>query len=315
MASKKWTAEDIPDQTGRDVIVTGANSGLGFHTSLELARKGAHVVMACRNVDKAAAAEQRIRDEVPGADVEVRALDLADLDSVRAFAGALDLDKIDLLVNNAGVMALPRQHTAQGFERQLGTNHLGHYALTGLLMPKLLKADHPRVVTVSSNAHKMGRVNFDNLNGDSRYFRWTAYSQSKLANLLFMFELGRRSKGAVTSVAAHPGYAATHLQFQAADATGNPLDRIVNKFANAVLAQSDAMGALPSLYAATMDIPGGSYVGPDGPGEFRGHPHLVTPTKSARNEDDAKRLWDVSEELTGVKYSFRKSRAKTKTTA
>jgi NAD(P)-dependent dehydrogenase (short-subunit alcohol dehydrogenase family) len=302
--SGKWTPDEIPDQSGRTVVVTGANSGLGFHTSLELARRGAHVVMACRNLDKGRDAEERLRAEAPDAETELRELDLASLSTVRAFADQLDVDAIDLLVNNAGVMALPRQRTADGFEMHLGTNHLGHFALTGLLLPKLLRADEPRVVTVSSNAHKMGRVNFDNLNGDRRYFRWAAYGQSKLANLLFALELQRRAGDRLTSVAAHPGYSATHLQLQAADATGNPLDRFVNVVLNKVVAQTDAMGALPSLYAATMDVPGGSYAGPDGPGEFHGHPKLVMPTGRARNEDDARRLWGVSEEMTGVTYDF-----------
>jgi NAD(P)-dependent dehydrogenase (short-subunit alcohol dehydrogenase family) len=300
----KWTAADIPDQTGRTAVVTGANSGLGFHTSLELARRGAHVVMACRNLDKGRAAEEQLRGEAPDAEVELRELDLADLSSVRAFADELDVEALDLLVNNAGVMALPRRETADGFEMHFGTNHLGHFALTGLLLGRLLAADDPRVVTVSSNAHKTWHVNFDNLQGDRKYFRWAAYGQSKLANLLFALELGRRSGGAITSVAAHPGYASTHLQFQSAEETGNRIDAVMNKLANRVLAQSDAMGALPSLYAATMDLPSGSYVGPDGPGEFHGHPKLVMPTGRARDEQDAARLWDVSEELTGVTYDF-----------
>jgi NAD(P)-dependent dehydrogenase (short-subunit alcohol dehydrogenase family) len=300
----KWTAADIPDQTGRIAVVTGANSGLGFHTSLELARHGARVLMACRNLDKGHAAMEQLHEQAPDADVELRSLDLADLDSVRAFADDFDDDRLDLLVNNAGVMALPRMHTADGFEMQLGTNHLGHFALTGLLLPKLLAADAPRVVTVSSNAHKMGRVNFDNLNGDRRYFRWAAYSQSKLANLLFALELQRRAGDRLTSVAAHPGYAATNLQFQSSQTTGNPLDRIANVVANKVFAQSDAMGALPVLFAATTDVSGFTYVGPDGPGEMHGHPRPTVPTSRARNEDDASRLWEVSEELTGVTFDF-----------
>jgi NAD(P)-dependent dehydrogenase (short-subunit alcohol dehydrogenase family) len=300
----KWKPEDIPSQAGRTVVVTGANSGLGFHTSLELARRGAHVVMACRNLDKGRAAHERLLREAPGAQADLRELDLADLASVRAFADDLDLDRLDVLVNNAGVMALPRMETADGFEMQLGTNHLGHFALTGLLLGRLLAADDPRVVTISSNAHKTWRINFENLMGERHYFRWAAYGQSKLANLLFALELQRRAGGAITSVAAHPGYAATHLQLQASEATGNPLDAIVNKALNSVVAQSDSMGALPSLYAATMDVPGGSYVGPDGPGEFRGHPRLVMPNGRARDEDTARRLWEVSEELTGVTFAF-----------
>ena len=300
----KWTPDAIPDQTGRTVVVTGANSGLGFHTSLELARRGAHVVMACRNREKGEAARERLLTESPGADAELRELDLADLSSVRAFADDLELDRLDLLVNNAGVMALPRMTTADGFEMHLGTNHLGHFALTGLLLGRLLAADDPRVVTVSSNAHKTWRINFNNLMGERNYFRWAAYGQSKLANLLFALELQRRADGALTSVAAHPGYAATHLQLQASEATGNPLDAIVNKVLNSVVAQSDAMGALPSLYAATMDIRGGTYVGPDGIGEFHGHPKPVMPTGRARDEETARRLWEVSEELTGVTFAW-----------
>ena len=305
---EKWTAEDIPDQSGRTVVVTGANSGLGFHTSLELARRGAHVVMACRNLDKGRAAEEQLRAEVPDADVELRKLDLASLASVRSFADDLELDSLDLLVNNAGVMALPRKRTEDGFEMQFGTNHLGHFALTGLLLPKLLRADDPRVVTLSSNAHKTWRISFDNLDGSKHYFRWTAYGQSKLANLLFALELQRRAGGKLKSVAAHPGYAATNLQYQASETTGNRIDRAVNALLNKTVAQSDRMGTLPQLYAATMDIPGGSYVGPDGPGEMRGSPKIATPNGRARNEADAKRLWEVSEKLTGVTFDFSPSR-------
>ena len=299
-----WTAVDIPDQHGRTFVVTGANSGLGFHTALELARRGAHVVMACRNVDKGREADERIRAEIPGASTELRSLDLADLDSVRAFAEGLGDAPIDVLINNAGVMALPRAETRQGFELQLGTNHLGHFALTGRLLPQITE----RVVTLSSNAHKMGRLNFDDLQGERRYFRWTAYGQAKLANLLFAFELQRRADQAgrdLRSVAAHPGYAATNLQLQSSQVTGNPLDRLANKAANAALAQPAAMGALPTLYAATVpDLPGGAYVGPDRLGGWRGHPTLTSPNGRARDPETAARLWEVSEQLTGVTYDF-----------
>jgi NAD(P)-dependent dehydrogenase (short-subunit alcohol dehydrogenase family) len=313
MISMPWTLDDLPDQTGRTFVVTGANSGLGFQTSLALARRGAHVVITSRSRDRGRKAEERLRAEVADATVTLQALDLADLDSVRAFADDPGTDTIDVLVNNAGVMALPRRETKQGFELQLGTNHLGHFALTGLLLPRLLAGDEPRVVTLSSNAHKMGRVNFDDLQGKRRYFRWTAYGQAKLANLLFTLELQRRADAAgaaLLSVAAHPGYAATNLQYQSSQLTGNPLDRLVNTVLNKTIAQSDAQGALPTLYAATMpDLPGGAYVGPDGPGEFRGHPKLTMPNDRARDPDAARRLWEVSEELTGVRYDFAGVRA------
>jgi NAD(P)-dependent dehydrogenase (short-subunit alcohol dehydrogenase family) len=299
-----WDAQDIPDQTGRIAVVTGANSGLGLVTARELARKGARVVMACRNLDKGHAAVDAIRSEVPDAQLQLDELDLASLASVRAFAERFKAthDGLDLLINNAGVMAAPRRHTADGFELHLGTNHLGHFVLTNELLPLLEGRDDARVVTLSSNAHKTVRgIAFDNLNGDRRYFRWNAYGQSKLANLLFALELDRRlrAKGStVKSLAAHPGYSATNLQSAAA-----PLvDRLVMKVGNAVVAQDDEMGALPVLYAATEPgLEGGTYAGPDGPGEHRGHPKIVRPNRAARNEETARRLWDVSEELTGVR--------------
>jgi NAD(P)-dependent dehydrogenase (short-subunit alcohol dehydrogenase family) len=297
----EWTVDDIPDQTGRTVVVTGANSGLGLQTTIALAGRGAHVVMACRDLDKGRAAQAHVTGRT-----DLRPLDLADLASVHAFAETVA--SVDVLINNAGVMALPRRTTADGFEMQLGTNHLGHFALTGLLLPRLLAAPAARVVTLSSLAHKIGRMNFDDLHGERRYFRWSAYGQSKLANLLFALELQRRvaaAGSALRSVAAHPGYAATNLQFQANNITGTPIDRVLNRVTNAVVAQSDAMGALPELYAATMpDVPGGSYVGPDGRGESRGYPKLTAPNARASDPESARRLWEVSEELTGVRYDF-----------
>jgi NAD(P)-dependent dehydrogenase (short-subunit alcohol dehydrogenase family) len=297
----KWTAQDIPDQGGRRVVVTGANGGLGYHVSLELARRGGRVVLAARNAEKGEDALRRLRAEAPDADVELRSLDLADLASIRAFAEGFD-EPLDLLVNNAGVMAGPHRTTADGFELQFGTNHLGHFALTGLLLDRLLAAERPRVVTVSSGAHRMGKMNFDDLQAEGRYWRWGAYGQSKLANLLFMRELGRRAAEAGTdlvSVAAHPGYAATHLQ-----TTGTKIDDVLMTVSNKVIAQSDAMGALPLLFAAVEDLESGAYVGPDGMAEQRGHPKLVGMTARARNDGDARRLWQVSEQLTGIRFDF-----------
>src|SRR5947209_11166637 len=257
----KWTAADIPDQHGRVAVVTGANSGLGRSTAWELARHGATVIIASRNTDRGEEAAARIRQDVPDADLRVEQLDLADLDSVRSFPERLDQDRVDLLINNAGVMAPPRRVTKDGFESQLGTNHLGHFALTGRLLPRLLAAPEPRVVTLSSGAHRFGRINFSDLQGERRYFAWLAYGQSKLANLMFAFELQRRATSAGTalkSMAAHPGYSATNLQFAAPRLP----DRIVMSVTNRLIAQSAEMGALSTLYAATApDLPGGTFVG------------------------------------------------------
>jgi NAD(P)-dependent dehydrogenase (short-subunit alcohol dehydrogenase family) len=312
MASGRWTAADIPDQTGRTAIVTGANSGLGFATARELTRAGAAVTLACRDVGKGEEAARRIRAAVPNAALEVASLDLADLGSVREFAtqAAGGHERIDLLVNNAGIMAAPRRLTKDGFESQFGTNHVGHFALTGLLLPALLKAPTPRVVTVSSTLHRRGTMNFDDLQGERKFSRWGAYGQSKLANLMFCFELQRRAVEADTallSLAAHPGYASTNLQFAAPDRF---YEKAYMWIGNRLFAQSADMGALPTLYAATMpDLPGGTYVGPGGPGEQRGHPKVVTAAGKAYDESDWRRLWEVSEELTGVHYEFAGARA------
>jgi NAD(P)-dependent dehydrogenase (short-subunit alcohol dehydrogenase family) len=287
-------------------VVTGANSGLGLVTARELARAGALVVLACRNVAKGEAARREIEAAAPGAPVELEELDLASLESVEAFADRFRAahDGLDLLINNAGVMAPPRRRTADGFELQFGTNHLGHFALTGRLIGTMEGREDARVVTLSSQAHRTGRISFGNLGGERRYFRWSAYGQSKLANLLFALELERRLSAAgstVKSMAAHPGYAATNLQSAAAPF----VDRVVMKVSNLVIAQSEEMGALPSLYAATEPgLPGGTYAGPDGIGEQRGHPHVVSPSGAARNEATAKRLWEVSEKMTGVHFEL-----------
>ena len=305
MASK-WTAEEIPDQSGRTAIVTGANSGLGLVTARELARAGASVVLACRTLSKADAAVAQISAEVADADLEVRELDLSSLDSVRAFATAYrdEVGPLDLLINNAGLMAPPRRESADGYELQLATNHLGHFALTGLLLGALEGREDARVVTVSSFVHHTGRISFDNLQGTRNYNRWLAYGQSKLANLLFMYELDRRLRAAgsqVKSLGSHPGYAATELQTNAAPR----LDSLFMSVTNRVVAQSAAMGALPSLYAATQPgLEGGLFIGPDGIGGQRGHPKVVDSSGRSKDRDAARRLWEVSAELTGVAFEL-----------
>jgi NAD(P)-dependent dehydrogenase (short-subunit alcohol dehydrogenase family) len=302
-----WTAERIPDQSGRIAVVTGANSGLGLITARELARAGARVALACRNTDKGDEAQRRISEEVPDAETKVFALDLASLDSVRAFA--LDFSKshpaLDLLINNAGLMAPPRRTTKEGFELQFGTNHLGHFALTGLLLGMLEGRTGARVVTVSSTAHRMGRIDFDDLHGERGYSRWRAYGQSKLANLMFALELDRRLRAAgstVSSLVAHPGYCSTNLQ----SAAPPVLDRAVMMVSNLVLAQDAEVGALSLLYAATEPgLEGGTFVGPDGRGEHRGYPQpYAVPANAALDLDAAARLWAVSEEATGVHFDL-----------
>jgi NAD(P)-dependent dehydrogenase (short-subunit alcohol dehydrogenase family) len=306
--SEKWTAERIPDQSGRVALVTGANSGLGLITARELARKGARVVMTARDMDKGRDALREVEGAASGGgEAELAELDLASLDSVRSFAEEFKRghDGFDLLINNAGVMAPPRRTTADGFELQIGTNHLGHFALTGLLIGSMEGREDARVVTVTSFAHRTGRINFDDLQSERRYSRWRAYGQSKLANLLFAFELDRRLRGAgsaVAGLAAHPGYSATNLQSAAAPT----LDRIVMAVTNRLFAQDAYKGALPQLYAATYPgLEGGTFVGPDGRGEHGGHPQPnASASSAARDEETARRLWEVSEELTGVRYEF-----------
>jgi NAD(P)-dependent dehydrogenase (short-subunit alcohol dehydrogenase family) len=295
----RWTAADMPDQSGKLAVVTGANSGIGLVAARELGRHGARVIVACRNVAKG----EEAASSIPG-EREVRQLDLADLASVRAFADGLTDQRLDLLINNAGVMAPPRQLTKDGFESQLGTNHLGHFALAGLLLPKLLAAPEPRVVTVSSGAHRIGTIHFDDLQGERHYNNWLWYGQSTLANLMFCFELQKRASAAGTglkSLVVHPGYARTNLQF----AGPKWYEQMIMRVTNPLLGQSADMGALPTMYAATApDLPGGSFVGPDGLMEQRGYPHLVTAAKRAYDEDAWRRLWEASEELTGVRYEF-----------
>lgn len=307
--AQKWTPEDIPDQTGKRVVITGANSGLGYDMARELARKQAHVIMACRSQSRGEAALEQIRQSAPNTSLEVVRLDLADLASVRAFAETMELrgDAIDILCNNAGVMAIPYRQTADGFEMQFGANHLGHFALTGLLLPRLLQAPAARIVTVSSNKHKQGKLDFDDLNWKRNYSKWAAYARSKLANLLFAFELQRKLAGAgkrAISVAAHPGYAATNLQYVGPQMENAAPTRMIMHLLNSTVAQPSEQGARPQLYAATApDVQGGDYIGPDGLWALRGAPTQVNASKAARDETEAAQLWQISEELTGVRYT------------
>ncbi len=302
-----WSASEIGDLSGLVAVVTGANSGLGLSTARELARAGARVVLACRDAGKADGAVAAITGGLPDALLDGRALDLTDLASVRAFAEGLRVThpRLDLLINNAGVMAPPRRVTRDGFELQLGTNHLGHFALTGLLLDSLLAAPAARVVTVSSMAHAMGKIDFDDLQRERSYNNWTAYGQSKLANLMFCFELQRRASTAgvaLRSMAAHPGYANTNLQFAG---PSRFYETALMAVTNRLFAQSADMGALPTLYAATVpDLPGGSFIGPDGLRGMRGRPHVVRAADRAYDEQAWRRLWEVSEELTSVRYEF-----------
>ena len=292
MKPSRWTAADLPSQAGRTFIVTGANSGIGLPTARGLAEAGAHVVLAVRDVARGEEAAESI-----AGDCEVRQLDLADLASVLAFANAWQAE-LSVLINNAGVMRTPERRTANGFELQIGTNHFGHFALTNLLLPCITD----RVVTVASNAHRGGSISLDDLNWERRtYRRWAAYQQSKLANLLFTLELQRRLTAAgstVRALAAHPGYSATNLQFR----NESRLEDRFIAIGNRLFAQTDEAGAGPTLCAATHDLPGASYVGPDGIGEHRGYPTLVGRSAEASDVQLAKRLWTLSEELTGVRF-------------
>jgi len=304
-SGKAWTAGDVPDQSGRVAIVTGANTGLGYHTAAVLAARGAHVVLAVRNLDKGNAALARIRAASPDADVTLQPLDLSSLDSVRSAADALraTYPRIDLLINNAGVMWTPKQVTKDGFEMQFGTNHLGHFALTGLLLDHLLPVAGSRVVTVSSLGHRiLAAIHFDDLQWDRRYNRVAAYGQSKLANLMFTYELQRRlaarADAQTVALAAHPGGSNTELTRNIPGILA-PLTAPLE----AVLFQSAEMGALPTLRAATDPAArGGQYYGPDGFFEQGGHPKVVHSSRQSHDAELQRRLWVVSEELTGVGF-------------
>lgn len=301
-----WTTEAIPDLHGYTVLVTGANSGLGLETTRALATKGAHVVMACRNMEKGRAAQASLEESIPGASLSLMQLDLASLAGVRDFAERLQAhhSQLHLLFNNAGVMAIPYRRTKDGFEWQFGTNHLGHFALTGLVLPTLLATPKSRVITTSSLAQVMGKIEFDNLNSERSYSRWSAYGKSKLANAMFAFELQRRLSRAgveTISVCAHPGYAATNLQTTSATESAAAIERLLYSFFRG---QSAAMGALPQLYAAiSPSISGGEYIGPD---RFlgRGYPKQARAIKRAYDEQVAAKLWDVSVEMTRVDYAM-----------
>ena len=307
-----WTADQIPDLSGKTFVVTGANSGIGLEAVRALAAKRAAVVLACRNLEKGHAAIDAVRKASPAAALTLERLDLGDLGSVRAFAGkfAKEHARLDVLINNAGIMAIPRHTTRDGFETQIGTNHLGHFALTGLLLGRLAESAPSRIVTVSSMAHTMGKFGaFDaaDLRLEDGYSKWGAYGRSKLANLLFAYELERRLEGrfpGVISVACHPGYAATNLQSVGPEMSGSAVGKALMTLGNAIFAQSAAAGALPTLYAATADdVRGGDFIGPGGPFKMMGAPVKQRSNRASRDAEAARKLWDVSVQLTGVDFA------------
>jgi NAD(P)-dependent dehydrogenase (short-subunit alcohol dehydrogenase family) len=308
LAVAAWKPSDVPDQTGRIALVTGANSGIGFEAARTLASRGAHVLLACRDQARGEAARARIAAEHPRARLELIALDLADLAQVRSAAQSVNErhGRLDLLCNNAGVMAIERGLSPDGFELQLAVNHLGHFALTGLLLPSVLASPAARVVTVTSMVHMVARMRWDDLDGARGYDRWGAYAQSKLANLLFAYELQRRFARIgveAISVACHPGYAATNLQLVAPNAEGRTLSAGFFRVANGLFAQSAERGAWPTLYAATdPSVVGADCVGPGGPGGIWGAPKTMKTSRASYDADDAARLWELSVQRTGVSY-------------
>jgi NAD(P)-dependent dehydrogenase (short-subunit alcohol dehydrogenase family) len=304
----KWTENDMPSLEGQVWVVTGANSGLGLETTRALAAKGATVVMGCRDPKRAEVAEAEVKKTVPAARLVRHALDLSSLQSIASFVTGLLASHpvLDGLINNAGVMAVPFKKTADGFELQFGTNHLGHFALSMKLLPLLEQARAPRLVTISSLMHKNGKLDFDDLMGERKYSQWGAYSNSKLANLVFTLELARKlaaAKKKTIAAAAHPGYAATGLQLASAKQNESKLTEWVMNLGNSVLAQTSAMGALPTLYAATApDVKSGEYFGPDGFMAMKGHPARNEPIARAKDLSVAAELWARSEQLTGTSF-------------
>ena len=310
MSPRSWSTRDLGDLSGTVALVTGANSGIGFETARGLAGHGAHVVLACRNQEKARRAGAALERDIEGASVELLAIDLSDLVSVRRAAEEFrdGHERLDLLINNAGVMGTPYRQTADGFELQMATNHLGHFALTGLLLDRLLTSGRSRVVTVSSLMHRSGRIEFDDVAGSAIRNTWLNYGSSKLANLLFTAELSRRLGAmdhASMALAAHPGWTRSNLAGTGAAVGEGRIRTAVGRVAGHCLGQSAATGALPSLYAATApNLVTGQFIGPGHAFELFGPPKVVQPNRRARNVVDAARLWDISEELTGVRYAL-----------
>ena len=309
LSRDNWKAEDMPEMDGKKVIVTGANSGLGFEASKKFAEKGADVVMACRSMDKAREAKESIEEKVETASLEVMKIDLASLESVKDFAEAYiaNNEELHVLCNNAGVMAIPHEETEDGFEMQLGVNHLGHFALTARLFDLLDETDgETRIVNQSSALHENGEINFDDLMMEEEYDKWEAYAQSKLANVLFTYELDRKLEGTdMKAVACHPGYAATNLQYRGPLEEGSKIRYFFMKAANTLVAQSAERGALPMLYSATSEkVEGGEYIGPGGLANMRGYPEEQESSPESYDEDTAEALWNKSEALTDVEFDI-----------
>ncbi len=305
----KWTQQDIPDLKGKVIVVTGANSGLGFECSRTFAQKGATVVMTARNMTKGKAAQEEILHAHPGADVDLMKLDVGNLNSVRSFAAAFKAkyDRLDILLNNAGVMAIPRQETADGFEMQLGVNHLGHFALTGLLLDVIVQTPNARIHNVTSSANYTGSINFDDLMGEKEYSRWAAYGQSKLANVFFTFELQKRlaAAGHDTIVnTSHPGIVIGNLQANSVEQSDTKLEAVLYRLIQPFIAQDIKMGVLPMLYAMTAEeAKGGAFYGPKW-FNMRGYPDEKKANSEAYDANALKRFWQISEQLTGVTYEF-----------